>query len=122
MTTRTTLKRMATATAIAGATLTGTLGIATVNAGSAAAAVDNGRYTLTTISYGIFPVSQDVTVRGNAIYGNSPTPLRLISTPRGGYADVNLARYTFTKRGQNYYGHVFLGGVSIGDIKLIKRR
>ena len=56
MTTRTTLKRMATATAIAGATLTGTLGIATVNAGSAAAAVDNGRYTLTTISYGIFPV------------------------------------------------------------------
>ncbi|QHN30797.1 hypothetical protein GII32_10755 [Gordonia amarae] len=122
MTTRTIFKRVATAAAIAASTLSGTLGISAVNAGQAAAAVDNGRYMLTTISYGIFPVSQDVTVRNNAIYGQSPTPLRLISTPRGGYADANLVRYTFTRKGQNYYGHAYLGPAPIGDVALIKKR
>lgn len=121
MTTRTTLRRAAVTAAIAASTLAGTLGITAVNAGSAAAAVDNGRYELTTKTYGIFPASQIVTVRNNAIYGQSPTPLRLIPTPHGAYADVPGGRHTFTKRGPNYYGRSYLGAVPIGDITLIKR-
>lgn len=121
MTTRTTLNRIATATAITISTLAGTLGIATVNAGGAAAAVDNGRYTLTTVTYGIFPVSQDVTVRNNAIYGNGGVPLRLIPTRHGAYADVPGGRHTFIKRGPNYYGRSYIGAVPVGDVKLIKR-
>lgn len=122
MTTRFTLKRVAATAAITVSALAGTLGIsAATGAGQAAAAVDNGRYELTNMVYGIFPVTQDVTVRNNKIYGQSATPLTLIPTPHGAYADVPGGRHTFTKRGPNYYGRSYLGAVPVGDIRLIKK-
>ena len=116
------LKRIAATAAITISALAGTLGIsAATGAGAASAAVDSGRYAFTTKTFGIFPFTQDASVRnGRLDVGGSG--LRLIPTPHGAYANLGQnGRYTFVKRGQSYFGRMYTAGIPVGDVELIKK-
>lgn len=86
------------------------------------ARTDDGRYDLTNMVYGIFPVTQAVTVRDGRLHVGGSN-LRLIPTPHGAYADLGQnERYTFVKRGQSYFGRMYTAGILVGDVELIKKR
>ena len=84
----------------------------------ASAAVNPGKYTFTTTSFGI-PSSAPATVRGKVltVYGpTGPIHYRIHNTPRSGYIDSG--------QGQRYFlnGRTFFGPVVIGHSTLTPRR
>lgn len=105
----------AVATAIAAAAVGGTIAAAP----EAAAAVPDGRYTMydnagrapATISRGVLTVHNP---GGTLRY-------RVHQTRNGGYVDIGITRYIFTRHGRSYSGPIKLGPFDVGQTKLVPR-
>ena len=113
---RTTTTALAAAGAIAAGTLAGTA----LGAGDAAARVDAGRYTWTDGAYGFNTKAPANIHRGKFYVGGRAYDLH--QTRNGGYVDIGLNRYVFTKRGNGYVGKVLAGPFVLGDTSLTPRR
>ena len=46
---------------------------------------------------------------------------RIHQTPRGGYVDIGITRYIFTRHGNTYSGPIVLGPLTVGQTKLVPR-
>ena len=109
-----------TATAAAGAIAAGTLAGTVVGAGEAAARVDSGRYTWTDGSYGFNTRAPANVHHGKFYVGGRAYDLH--QTRNGGYVNIGVSTYTFTKRGNGYVGKVHAGPFVLGGTSLTPRR
>ncbi|UAK37183.1 hypothetical protein K8O93_18735 [Gordonia bronchialis] len=110
----------ATAALAAGAIAAGTLAGTALGAGDAAARVDSGRYTWIDGAYGINTKAPVNIHRGKFYVGGRSYDVH--QTRGGGYVNIGVSTYTFTKRGNGYVGKVLAGPFVLGGTSLTPRR
>ena len=101
--------------AIAAAAIGGTIAAAP----EAAANVPAGTYTMYDNSG-----SAPAVIRGGVLAIRNPggtLRYRIHPTPRGGYVDIGITRYLFTRHGNTYSGPIVLGPLTVGQTKLVPR-